>query len=48
VQPDSLRNVGAAVFSTSSVPTTLMVWWAAAFMLATLIIAVRSFSTRQL
>ena len=26
----------------------LMVWWAAAFMLATLILAVRSFSTRQL
>jgi ABC-type transport system involved in multi-copper enzyme maturation permease subunit len=48
VQPDSLRNLGAAVFSTSSVPTTLMVWWAAAFMVATLIFAVRSFSTRQL
>src|SRR5678815_1997478 len=26
VQPESLRNFGAAVFATSSVPTTLMVW----------------------
>lgn len=48
VQPDSLRNVGAALFATSSVPTTLMVWWAVAFTLATLFVAVRSFSTRQL
>jgi ABC-2 type transport system permease protein len=48
VQPEDLRNLGAAVFATSSVPTTLMVWWAAGFMLAVLIIAVRSFSTRQL
>ena len=48
VQPDSLRNFGAAVFATSSVPTTLMVWWAAGFTAVTLIFAVRSFSTRQL
>jgi Cu-processing system permease protein len=48
VQPDSLRNIGAAVFATSSVPTPLMVWWAAGFTLAALIVAVRSFSTRQL
>jgi len=48
VQPESLRNFGAALFATSSVPTTLMVWWAAGFTVATLIFAVRSFSTRQL
>ena len=48
VQPESLRNFGAAVFATSSVPTTLMVWWAAGFTVVTLIFAVRSFSTRQL
>ena len=48
IQPESLRNFGAALFATSSVPTTLMVWWAAGFTVATLIFAVRSFSTRQL
>jgi ABC-type transport system involved in multi-copper enzyme maturation permease subunit len=48
IQPDSLRNFGAAMFATSSVPTPLMVWWAAGFTLATLIFAVRSFSSRQL
>ena len=48
IQPESLRNFGAALFATSSVPTRLMVWWAAGFTVATLIFAVRSFSTRQL
>ena len=48
VQPDSLRNIGAAIFATSSVPTPLMVWWAAGFTLVALIVAVRLFSTRQL
>ena len=48
VQPEILRNFGAAVFATASVPTSLMVWWAAGFTVATLIFAVRSFSTRQL
>ena len=48
IQPESLRNLGAAIFATSSVPTTLMVWWAAGFTVVTLIFAVRSFSTRQL
>jgi Cu-processing system permease protein len=48
IQPASLRNFGAALFATSSVPTTLMVWWAAGFTAATLIFAVRSFSRRQL
>lgn len=48
IQPESLRNFGAAIFATSSVPTIWMVWWAAGFTVATLIFAVRSFSTRQL
>jgi ABC-type transport system involved in multi-copper enzyme maturation permease subunit len=48
IQPESLRNLGAALFTTSSVPTSLMVWWAAGFTIATLIFAIRSFSTRQL
>jgi ABC-type transport system involved in multi-copper enzyme maturation permease subunit len=48
IQPESLRNIGAAFFTTSSVPTTLMVWWAAGFTILTLIFAVRSFSSRQL
>ncbi len=48
VQPDSLRNVGAAIFATSSVPTPLMVWWAAGFTLLALFVAIRLFSTRQL
>ena len=48
IQPESLRNFGAALFATSSVPTSLMVWWAAGFTVATLVFAVRSFSTRQL
>jgi len=46
--PEGLRNIGAALFATSSIPTTLMVWWAAGFTLAALLFAVRSFSTRQL
>jgi ABC-type transport system involved in multi-copper enzyme maturation permease subunit len=48
IQPETLRNFGAALFATSSIPTTLMVWWAAGFTVATLIFAVRSFSARQL
>jgi ABC-type transport system involved in multi-copper enzyme maturation permease subunit len=48
IQPEMLRNFGAALFATSSIPTTLMVWWAAGFTVATLIFAVRSFSARQL
>ena len=48
VQPAGLRNVGALMFTTASVPTPLMVWWAAGFTVAALIFAVRSFSTRQL
>lgn len=48
IQPETLRNFGAALFATSSIPTTLMVWWAAGFTVVTLIFAVRSFSARQL
>jgi Cu-processing system permease protein len=48
IQPERLRNIGAALFATSSVPTMLMVWWAAGLTVVTLIFAVRSFSRRQL
>jgi ABC-type transport system involved in multi-copper enzyme maturation permease subunit len=48
LQPESLRNIGAAMFATASVPTTLMVWWAAGFTVVALVFAVRSFGARQL
>ena len=48
LQPPLVRDIGAAVFQTASVPTPLMVWWAAGFMLLTLAWAVRSFARRAL
>jgi ABC-2 type transport system permease protein len=48
LQPPLVRDIGAAVFTAASVPTPLMVWWAAGFTVATLIFAVRSFAKRQL
>jgi Cu-processing system permease protein len=48
LQPPLLRDLGAAAFSAASVPTPLAVWWAAAFTVATLLWAVRSFSRRAL
>jgi len=48
LQPEALRNLGAGPFSTASVPTPLMVWWAAGFTVAALVVAVRSFRARQL
>ena len=48
LQPEALRNIGAGPFSTASVPTTLIVWWAAGFTVAALAFAVRSFGGRQL
>lgn len=48
LQPAVLRNAGAALFTTASVPTPLMVWWAAGFTLVALALAVRGFATRQL
>ena len=48
LQPPLVRDIGAAVFQTGSVPTALMVWWAAGFTLLTLAWAVRSFARRAL
>ena len=48
LQPPILRDLGAAAFEAASVPTALAVWWAAAFTLAVLAWAVRSFAQRQL
>jgi hypothetical protein len=48
LQPQLVRDLGAGPFTTTSVPTPLMVWWAAAFGLLTLLWALRSFSRRAL
>lgn len=48
LQPALVRDIGAAAFAAASVPTPLMVWWAGGFTIAMLVVAVRSFATRQL
>jgi hypothetical protein len=48
LQPQIMRNGTAFVFSIASVPSSLVVWWAAGFMIVTLAWAVRSFNARQL
>jgi ABC-type transport system involved in multi-copper enzyme maturation permease subunit len=48
LQPPVVRDLGAAVFTSASVPTPLMVWWAGGFTLLMLVAAVRSFDKRQL
>ena len=48
LQPAFVRDLGALVFSSASVPTPLMVWWAGGFTLLMLVVAVRSFERRQL
>ena len=48
LQPPIVRDLGAAAFSASTVPTSFAVWWAAAFTAAVLAWAVRSFNRRQL
>lgn len=49
LQPPLLRSAGQYIFaSTGAVPTSLMVWWAAAFIVLTLLCAVRTFSKREL
>jgi ABC-2 type transport system permease protein len=47
LQPEILRAVGALALG-ASVPTTLMVWWAAGFTALTLLYAVRAFRHRAL
>jgi ABC-2 type transport system permease protein len=48
LQPAILRDIGAGPFTVSAVPSPLMVWWAAGFTVLMLIVAARSFATRQL
>jgi hypothetical protein len=49
MQPDILRSLGnAGPFAAASVPSALMVWWAAGFTALTLALAIVSFRTRQL
>jgi len=45
--PEILRGSGALALG-ASVPTPLMVWWAAGFTVATLLYAVRAFRRRAL
>jgi Cu-processing system permease protein len=48
LQPAIVRDIAPVIFATASVPTPLMVWWAAAFMALTFAWAVRSFGRRAL
>jgi hypothetical protein len=48
MQPAIVRDVAPLGLSVASVPTPLMVWWAAGFMALTLVWAVRSFNRRTL
>jgi ABC-type transport system involved in multi-copper enzyme maturation permease subunit len=49
LQPPLLRSAGQSPFaSIGPVPTVLMVWWAAAFVVLTLVYAIRTFSKREL
>jgi ABC-type transport system involved in multi-copper enzyme maturation permease subunit len=48
LQPPILRDIGDTPFTATTVPSPLMVWWAGGFTALMLIVAVRSFATRQL
>ena len=51
LQPAIVRNAGGGAqgpFTLASVPSALMIWWAAGFTLLTIAFAVRSFSKRPL
>jgi Cu-processing system permease protein len=48
LQPPILRDIGDSPFTATTVPSPLMVWWAAGFTVLTLMVAIRSFKTRQL
>jgi Cu-processing system permease protein len=48
MQPALVRGAGAPLFLAASVPTTLMVWWAAGFTVAAMIYGVRAFNRRAL
>jgi Cu-processing system permease protein len=48
MQPEIVRGLGPSQLLVSSVPTPLMVWWAAGFTVLTLLYAVRTFRRRAL
>jgi ABC-type transport system involved in multi-copper enzyme maturation permease subunit len=48
MQPPIARDLGMTPFSPLSVPSTVMVWWAVAYVLVTLAVALRLFRTRDL
>lgn len=48
LQPSIARDLGMTPFSSASVPSVLMVWWAAGFTVMTLALAVRWFARRAL
>jgi Cu-processing system permease protein len=48
MQPDIVRGLGPSQLLVASVPTPLMVWWAAGFTVLTLLYAVRTFRRRAL
>jgi ABC-type transport system involved in multi-copper enzyme maturation permease subunit len=48
LQPPLVRSLGPMIFTTPSVPTPAMVWWALGFTALTLIWAIRSFQRRAL
>jgi Cu-processing system permease protein len=47
-QPAIVRDLAPLVFTTASLPSVLMVWWALGFMLLALVWAARSFDRRAL
>ena len=48
MQPPLMRELQVTPFSPASVPTVAMVWWAAAWALAALLIGLRQFAKRPL
>jgi hypothetical protein len=48
LQPPILRDIGDTPFTAGTVPSPLMVWWAGGFTVVMMLVAVRSFATRQL
>ena len=48
MQPPIMRELQLTPFSPASVPSTAMVWWAAAYGLAVILIGLRQFSKRSL
>ena len=48
MQPDIVRGLGPSQLLVASVPTPLMVWWAAGFTVVTLLYAIRTFRRRAL